>query len=205
MGNLPSRIEYTPCHFDEKNKLRNANIEEKYLNCQYKIIIPIVLNSRKKPEFDSLTIQTLHEGQFRQAIIFNGTTTAHNDEDYYPDAKHTGEFIFLLAAKYKYDLLSGIEDDNAGFLHTDEIKSLNNEGFTKVPLQIYRGLDKFSDDNVFIKKFLFEHYQLFHLLCCLGKIGGTKKDIDLMWWLNVSPEDIEFRIKIRSRGNLEGS
>ena len=195
MGNLPSRIEYTPCHFDEKNKLRDADIEDKYRNCQYKISIPLVLNSRKRPEFDSLTIQTLHEGQLRQAIIFNGVTTAHRDENYCPDRKHTGEFIFLLAAKYKYDLLIGMEDDNAGFLHTDEIKSLNNEGLTKVPLQIYRGLEKFSNENIFIKKFLFEHYQLFHLLCRLGKGGESKKDIDLMLWLNVLPENIGFHIK----------
>lgn len=51
------------------------------------------------------------------------------DEQYVWDTKHLGELLFILASKLKYDMLCGHKnEDNAGFLHTEEILALNPLG-----------------------------------------------------------------------------
>lgn len=193
MGDTLSRIGHTAEHFDRKPSIRNANIEGLYEECAYNISIPLNLSSDGKPEFNSLNIQTIYKGDIKQAVIFDKEKVYTKGSKYLPDRKHIGEFIFLLAARFRFDLLNGTKPDNAGFLHTGEIKRLKEKGITNVGPQIYRGISN-SGLNNFTDKFLFEPHQLLHLICSLGYGGRDNSDIDLVFWLNLKPENILFTI-----------
>ena len=195
MNYTPTREECTVTHFYNKSLTRNASIEDNYKHCIYTIKIPLALDSDGMPVFDSLAIQTLHNGVKKQAVIFDKEKAFTKGDKYCEDHKNIGEFIFLLAARFKFDLLNKLNFDTWGFLHTEEIKKLKKNGITKFGPQIYRNIRQPLDSAHFTDKFLIEPNQLLHLLCYMGKGGSSNKDIDLIFWLNVLPENIVFTNK----------
>ena len=130
------------CDGPTRNNLENVyfykatldkNLKFKYENCNYKIYIPF----DGLPKFNSITLETLYDGKRKVFRIVSN----RKDHDH-KDRENVGRFIHLLAAKYKYDLLQGMEADNAGFLHIYEIERLNEDGYTDVPSTIYRSLKR---------------------------------------------------------------
>jgi len=191
---LPSRKTLASLHFSRPRYERALDFQR----CKYKIDVSVISHpTRQISTFHSVTIQTYMNkntvGPFQ--IIPNRKDSIHRDR------KHIGEFIFLLAAKLKYDLLCDLPDDKAGFLHSNEIYSLCADGITNVPSSIYRGLNAVYRENInrkrgsyrFLDKFLLERNQLWHLLCWSGRTGQNADEQNMVWWLNVENQDITFR------------
>jgi len=122
------------------------------------------------------------------------------------DRRRLSEILFLLAAKLKYDLLDNSAYDNSGFLHSLEIKELNEAGLTKVQKDTYRSVYRLysnaeatrSSEGILLRKLFMEPLQLWHLICWHGHIGQGWKDQSIVWWLNILPHDISFQDE---RGN----
>jgi len=159
---------------------------------KYKIHIPLVINEYDKtPVFSSVTIQSISPQGNRKTIVI----TSDIRDKCYKDEARFGEFVFLLAAKLKHDLLCGLDYDKAGFLYSREIVRLIDEcKTTKVPPSILRQLRRFhkKSRNHILKNLFFGKDQLWHLICFLGETHGKPRENKIMWWLNVSPENIHF-------------
>ena len=161
---------------------------EKY---KYQIHIPLVVDENNTPVFSSITIKNISPQGNEKAVVI----TSDKRNDCYKDQARFGEFVFLLAAKLKYDLWDGLDYDKAGFLYSRElVRLINKSKTTKVPPSILRGLRRFynKSPNPILKNLFFGRNQLWHLICCYGETHSDPKENKLMWWLNVSPEDIQF-------------
>ena len=157
----------------------------------YKLIISLRTHSKGPSAFESIAIHNTDGKENRSLVIHPGTT-----DDY----RRVGELLSLLAAKLKYDLLRGAPPDNAGFLHTKEIAKLRARGKTRVPGALYQSLgalwrgakDEEGQYYHFLRRFLSGRDQLWHLICFRGATGTTVATQNLVWWLNVQPEDVSF-------------
>ena len=173
--------------------------------CLYYLTIPIFRNSW--PAFDSVIIQTCWKGEKKKPVCI---TSDRKDNVSIKDREHFGEFIFLLAAKLKYDSIRGISFNNAGFLHADHIAKLikdkNGIKRTAVPFTIYTSLKRLArwaaeaqtkedakqeckEHLRFLNKVFFEPSQVWHLVC----YGGNTTNMNLVWWLNIPIENIFFK------------
>lgn len=178
-------------HFLRRN-IDGLGLLNRYQDCIYSICITLTSSHR----FSSIRITTILDGRDREFTI-----VSNNKDHSHKDRKSVGELIYLLASKFKFDLLGKLDIDNAGFLHSAEITSLHNNGITKVPPTIYRGINKILRNSLkdpkcvetlFLSKFLFEPSQFWHLVNWHGRIGSNKDDVDMLWWLNISPNNIFF-------------
>jgi len=190
MFDKPTRKFLEDLHFDKATL--DQNLKFKYENCNYNIRIPFDC----LPKFKSVAMETLYNGG-RKTFRFVSNRKDHDHKD----RENVGRFIHLLAAKYKYDLLRGMDVDDAGFLHIDEIDRLREDGCTKIPSTIYRSLQRLlrnaqksnSVENRFLSKFLFAKDQLFHLICWCGNVGSGPDDPsrNTLFWLNLPAENIK--------------
>ncbi len=198
-----SKERYYPIHFTE-HRLDLTEIEERYSRCTYKITV-CLSSDASKPDFNSMLVET-NDRDTRRVIIYHpdlNPPVEASDVTCFKDRCRLGEFVALLAMKYQYDLLHDIKSDAAGFLHTDDIRLLHRQESTNVTGSIYKGLYRFvayaegreTQEARLAKAMLFEPRQLWHLICWVGRVGGKVEDIDQLWWLNVQPEDVQFRNK----------
>ncbi len=178
-------------HFT-KNNLEGLYLQQYYKDCKYSMHIYLSASH----QFNSITVETAHKDRETSLVVVSETRNhAHKDR------KSVGALLCLLASKLKFDLLSELDIDNAGFLHSTEITKLYEKGITRVPTTIYRGITKLlrkslkapkSPETSFLSKFLFEPYQFWHLVNWHGKIGANKEEADTLWWLNIPPNNIHF-------------
>ncbi len=97
-------------------------------------------------------------------------------------------------------MLCGVDFDGAGFLHSKEIIQLNENGLTKVQKTTNAALNKLhhnagkahSPEHSFLSKFFINRDQIRHLIYSYGYRGSTAESQDIVWWLNVGPEDVSF-------------
>ena len=180
-------------------KLRSGSVlMQKYESCKYTIWISPNLQKKGAPKFGSVGIEVLHEGNRRFVIISKEGDASQ--ADCRRDRENIGKFIVLLATKLKYDLLRGVDRDNAGFLHSHEIMRLHEKNRSEVPPTIYGSLKRLlrnsrdvgTAEHFLVEKLFFEADQLYHLICSYGKTGSKKGEEDLVWWLNILPENVRF-------------
>jgi len=187
---LHSRESAVYRHFEQGHSHNALRFE----NRGYRYELDLVLGRhpvKRAPCFRSIVIRTL-EGTtcMKEAVItFNRSDQATRDR------RRCGEFIFLLAAKLKYDVLRELPVDQAGFLHSKEITRLNVDGRTRVPSSVYSTLGSLyrnenKGDREFLSRFLLDSDQLWHLIWFYGTTSSKAKDFDLVWLLNVTPDDI---------------
>lgn len=179
---------------------RTSRDASRYEECIYKIWIPY----NCLPKFMSATIATHGQGKVRKQTILNSEAEqaclnmreqdkGKDSISSHKDVARIGEFVFLLAAKLKRDILHGIKEDEAGFLHTEIIKRLKHHHLTSVPPTIYTSRNRvFHDSKDFLKSFLIEPSQIFHLLCCWG-LTGKRSEQQLIWWPNIPAKNIIFQ------------
>jgi HEAT repeat protein len=169
----------------------HAHSASRFNDCTYKTKITLRPHGpRRALDLVSIVIQTFRGDNERSFSIDPRTD----------DRRRLGEFVFLLAAKLKYDLLTGIPYDYAGFLHSEQIARLCSSGRTHVPETIYGGLGALwrggrsptGQYYHFLQGFLYDPDQLWHLLCYYGRTSGKANNQELVWWLNVSPQDVSF-------------
>ena len=188
MAEFLSRENLEPRHFEH----RHSHNAHRFEGWQYRVEIILELSPiRQAPGPASVTIKSFKDDQAPSHTIVPGTK----------DRRRFSELVFLLAAKLKYDILLKHPFDHAGFLHSKEIIRLNQRGVTKVQPTLYGAMGHLhgkasqphSPENVFLRKFFIERDQLWHFVCFCGTTNGYANSQDLVWWLNISPEDIFFR------------
>jgi len=188
MQQVLSREIIEALHFDSSHAHKAFRFE----GWQYKVEVTLQQSvARQAPVPASVTIKSLKDDKKLSHTIVPGRD----------DRRRFAEFIFLLAAKLKCDLLCGIPYDAAGFLHSKEIKRLNEAGLTKVQPTVYAAMGYLyresgkpaSPENFFIRKFFTNRDQLWHLMCFCGVTGSTSDSQNLVWWLNVHHKDVSFR------------
>lgn len=194
MQQVLSREILWPKHIDSSHARRAYEFE----GWQYRVEVVLKLSSvRQAPVPASVTIASFTDGNEFVDTVIPGPK----------DRRHFAESVFLLAAKLKYDLLRGILYDRAGFLHSTEIKRLNEAGLTKSQPTLYGAMGHLyreaeepnSPEWSFFRKFFKERDQLWHLVCFCGTTAGSVSSQDLVWWLNISPENVSF---LDAHGNL---
>jgi hypothetical protein len=214
--NLPSRKQYQK--YSSKKQLKPV-YREKYKNARYKLRFYLDL-TRRIPIYTHLQIETwLEDNPDLQSKIItienrNIKKTERLNTDYVindqiktlTDVKNFGVFLFLLASKYKYDLIkkNPLSPDHAGFLHSAEISRINpidqriDDEVIHVGKFVYKTLgklyspDKNQNKNIiegFINSFLYDPEQLYHLIRHLGKIDENQIE-QYYWWLNVPYQNI---------------
>jgi len=162
-----------------------------YQGCSYQIDIPF----DGLTKFKSITLTTRYQGKTKAfEIVSDRKNHQHKDRS------NVGKFIHLLAIKYKYDILCGLDADCAGFLHIDEIKKLIDAHCTKIPAGIYFALKRIvrnsnkdnTADHRFLSKFLFDSHQLFDMIFYYGIVGDSPNypNINTLFYLNIAPENI---------------
>jgi len=169
----------------------HAHTARRFRGQTYRLQIDLKHDDRGIPLFRSMEIRATNGEQNAHPAVIRPRKT---------DRRHLGEFVFLLAAKLKYDLLRNYEYDGAGFLHSDEIARMCQRGLTGVPASVYAGLRTLwrnarSRDGQyyqFLRSFLASPDQLWHLVCFCGQTSAVADSQSLVWWLNVCPDDVSF-------------
>ena len=196
---------FLPIHFGNSRK-KIDDIQFKYEDCKYHIVISLSPKYGSGTHFfQSLTIQNSHKD--RDVTIFN-PELKRPDQSSLRDYGKVGEFIFLLCAKYRYDLEKGIEEDKAGFLHTKQIAHFDNNRIA-IRKSIFRTISTFlrtartreeSGERRLCDRIFHEQKQLWHLICWVGT-SRTGSDDDQLWWINIPPDSVEF---VNEQGKVRG-
>ncbi|MHB9071273.1 MAG: P-loop domain-containing protein [Sedimentisphaerales bacterium] len=161
---------------------------DKFRGCKYEIYVQLIPDRYNNgiPKFSWITIQNICPNKNPKTIVITAEKIVQ--KDHYKDKSRFGEFIFLLAAKLKYDLLcEGLDYSKAGFLYSRELERLYKSHTTQVSPSILKTLDRFFKevDEPIKKSLLFNRGQMWHLICLYGKCH-------FMYWLNVDVQNIHF-------------
>ena len=192
MGDLTGRLskEVMTALHREANRGKNADQFRNEEGTTFKLVIALAVHKGKSPTFESVTIRSTCKGDHRAGTIRPATKD---------DLRNLGELVCLLAGRLQRDLLDGIPPDNAGFLYTSEISKLRRRrrielaGTLRQSLgALWKGAESNDKRSDFLGQFLSHRDQLWHLICFVGKVGSTKASQNLVWWLNLKPDDVSF-------------
>ncbi|MFA6186462.1 MAG: hypothetical protein WC770_04515 [Phycisphaerae bacterium] len=162
---------------------------DRFSNYRYEIHIPLIPDKYNNdiPKFNSIKIKNISPHMTSKEVVITADKIIR--KDYYKDKARFGEFIFLLAAKLKYDLLcEGLDYSKAGFLYSRELERLYKAHTTQAPPSILKTLSRYYKQlkDPLIKSLFFDgRGQFWHVICRYGKY-------QFMYWLNADVKNIHF-------------